>query len=348
MKHLSFFLIVFVFLSCKQEKEPLPKATEIASTHEYDFTLVFASCNDQDRPQPLWTPILEHKPDLFIWGGDNIYADTDDMQKMKLDYDKVLAHPSYQKLMMATPIIGTWDDHDYGANDVGKEWHKKEEAKKLFLDFLKVPETDDRFQREGIYSSYKTQVANHTIKCILLDTRTFRDTLLKSKEEGKRYDAWPMEDTVKTVLGAKQWKWLETELNDEIADFTVVVTSIQYLNEGHGWERWGCFPSEIKKMDQLLQNAKAKNIILLSGDRHMAEISSKEMEGLDYPLVDFTTSGMTHTWIDGATEANPYRISNVVKRLNFGVLQFDFKANKVLFEIRGEDDFLYEQHVQQY
>ncbi len=343
MKYLFLILIPFVVFSCRQEKA----SPKVAST-DTNFTLVFASCNDQDRPQPLWNPVLRNYPDLFIWGGDNIYADTEDMEKMKADYDKVLANESYKRLLQTTPVTGTWDDHDYGANDAGKEWPHKEEAQQLFLDFLDVPDDDPRRTQEGIYTTYKSDVGNHSIKFILLDTRTFRDSLLKSSEKGRRYDAWPVEDTTKTLLGNKQWDWLEEELKDNTPDFTVIVTSIQFLNEGHGWERWGAFPSEVEKMNQLIVNAKAKNIILLSGDRHMAEISVKEVEGLSYPLIDFTTSGMTHTWIDGATEGNTHRVSNVVKRLNFGVLRFDFLKDEVAFEIRGEDNFLYERYTQQY
>ncbi|MDC8003474.1 alkaline phosphatase D family protein [Aureisphaera galaxeae] len=344
MKYLLFLLLPFVGLSCKQAKTAQGSTSEIPSESTWDFTLVFASCSDQDRPQPLWEPIVSHSPDLFIWGGDNIYADTKDMDKMKADYDKVLAHPGYQKLMESTTIIGTWDDHDYGKNDAGSEWPKKEEAKQLFLDFLKVPEDDDRYQREGVYSSYSTEAQGKKLKFILLDTRTFRDSLLKSTVKGRRYEAWPIEDTTKTILGEAQWQWLKGELADETADFTIIVTSIQYLNDRHGWERWGNMPAEAKKLEHLIYNAKAKNIFLLSGDRHMAEVSRKNTHGLSYPLIDFTTSGMTHTWITNTTESNPYRISNVVKRLNFGVIRFDLDAQKVAFEIRGEDNFLYERH----
>lgn len=40
-----------------------------------EFRLLFGSCNKQDRPQPLW-PVLKNRPsDVFIWLGDNIYAD---------------------------------------------------------------------------------------------------------------------------------------------------------------------------------------------------------------------------------------------------------------------------------
>lgn len=344
------FFILIVCFSCRKaqpETTEAPKQIEEKATTSTDFTIVFASCSDQEMEQPLWKPVLGHSPDLFIWGGDNIYADTDDMAKMKSDYDKALANPDYAKLVTSTKITGTWDDHDYGKNDAGAEWEKKDEAQQLALDFLGVSEDDPRRTRKGLYMSEVYSTEAGSIKLIILDTRYFRSPLKKSNIEGRRYDSWTVEDGG-TVLGDAQWAWLEEELKDDSHDFTLVLSSIQFLNDGHGWEKWGLIPSEMNRMYEVLGVAKAKNIIILSGDRHHAEVSVNREAGLSYPLVDFTTSGMTMTYIDGSTEANEFRVSNVIKRLNFGVILFDFESMEVTFEIRGENDFLYEQFKQQY
>ena len=37
--------------------------------------IAFGSCNRDELPQPLWPVIAEENPDLWIWAGDNIYAD---------------------------------------------------------------------------------------------------------------------------------------------------------------------------------------------------------------------------------------------------------------------------------
>ncbi len=292
MKNSWLIVLLVLLVSCKKKE---------------DFTLVFASCNDQNREQPLWKPIADNKPDLFIWGGDNIYADTDDMSKMQSEYNKVHANSEYVRLLESVPVIGTWDDHDYGKNDAGKEWEKKEEAKQLFWDFLKFPKDDPLREQEGVYYSRKYGNSSGTVKFILLDTRTFRDSLLKSEIEGRRFDPWEM-DKEGTVLGDKQWQWLEAELNDSSADFNVIVSSIQFLAYEHGWEKWGNFPSEVEKMKGILKNARAKNILFVSGDRHMAEFSVAQIDGLSYKLVDFTTSGLTHTYPDSPDTPNKYRV----------------------------------------
>ena len=83
MKKILLFLILTFIISCNSKKSESVSFTggDSVTSTTADFTIVFASCNDQDREQPLWNPIMENKPDLFIWGGDNIYADTADMIK---------------------------------------------------------------------------------------------------------------------------------------------------------------------------------------------------------------------------------------------------------------------------
>ncbi|NND63780.1 MAG: alkaline phosphatase family protein [Flavobacteriaceae bacterium] len=342
------FLLICTILSLFSCVESNSEAVNMGDPEDSsDFTLVFASCSDQEREQPLWGPIVETNADLFVWGGDNVYSDTDDMEKMKNDYNKAFNHPKYSELRAMTTITGTWDDHDYGLNDAGSEWSKKQQAKDIFLDFLEVPEEDVRRKRAGVYTSEMYQTEKGSLKLILLDTRWFRDSLRKSSNPNWRYDPWE-ENSNLTILGDEQWNWLENELKDGKPDFTLIVSSIQFLSDNHGWEKWANFPSEVKRMETLLKSAVSRNVLFLSGDRHLAEISVATYPEISYPIVDFTSSGMTHTWIDGATESNAYRISNVVKRLNFGVLKFDFENEEVTYEIRGEDNFLYERHIQKY
>jgi len=358
MKNIVIAFLLIISFSCKQNtpetnlgvdentisddaevKKEIPEFT--------DITFVFASCNDQNMEQPLWKPIIESKPNVFIWGGDNIYADTDDMKKMKADYNKIKTNPDYVTLSKRTQIIGTWDDHDYGKNDAGSEWPLKAEAQDLFFDFIGIAEKNYRRNKEGVYYSQLFHSLNGSVNVILLDTRYFRSPLKNNPEEGKRYIPWEKGEGG-TILGDTQWKWLAKELEDEKPIFTVIVSSIQFLADEHDWEKWGNHPDEVEKMYQTLKNAKSKNILMLSGDRHLAEFSVAEVEGLDYPLIDFTASGMTKTYPDSPFEANRYRVGDQVRQLNFGLLKFDFRNEKVTMEIRGEENHVFDVLVQEY
>ena len=124
-----------------------------------ELTLAFGSCNRIDLPQPLWPVIAREKPDVWVWLGDNIYGDTDDMALLKQKYDTQLNLPGYRQFRTQVPtIIGTWDDHDYGKNDGNKNYPLKRQTQQAALDFLQEPATRPRRQQEGIYAGYEYAV----------------------------------------------------------------------------------------------------------------------------------------------------------------------------------------------
>src|SRR6185436_16239328 len=85
-------------------------------------------------------------PDLMVWLGDNIYADTADMSVMRGIYDSLAANPRFQELSAAaTDTMAVWDDHDYGANNAGANWPAKDGAKDEFLRFWGAPPDDPRW-----------------------------------------------------------------------------------------------------------------------------------------------------------------------------------------------------------
>lgn len=343
-----FFLFVLTFLfSCKTQA-PLKQAKDATkSIEKYDFTIAFGSGNNQRKVNYLWDDILQDKPDVWIWGGDNIYCDTEDMEVLKKCYATQKSKPIYQNFIKTIEIQGVWDDHDYGVNDGGKEYPKKEASQDLYLDFFDVPKNNIRRERKGTYYSKIYEVEKHTIKIIFLDTRYFRTALTKDTETKKRYK--PNIYGEGTMLGETQWKWLQDELIDSDADFTIIVSSIQFFSNKHGFEAWGTtMPHEIEKMENLILSSQAKNVIILSGDRHISEISKKEIGDNNYPLIDFTSSGLTHSYSKFSGEENPYRVSKVVFQKSYGLVKFDFESKKVRMEMRGDNHELFEKYLMQY
>ena len=73
-----------------------------------------------------------------------------------------------------------------------------------------------------------------------------------------------------------------------------------------------------------------------------------KVKNLDYPIIDFTSSGLTHSYSSFQGEPNVYRITEVVSDINFGVLRIDFKTNNVSMEIRGDNNLLLQNIVQKY
>ena len=318
----------------------------ISAQQNKELVIAFGSCNKQNEENVLWEEVLKNNPDVWIWGGDNIYSDTDDMKKMKNDYDQQLQQKGYAALANSAMIMGTWDDHDYGVNDGGAEFHKKKESQQLLLDFLGVSDNDPRRSREGVYYSKIINVGSKHIKIIVLDTRYFRTGLTKSPEKTKRYQHNKYGKG--TVLGKEQWNWLKKELESSEADFNIIVSSIQVLSDQHGFETWGNFPHEVKQLKMLIKTSGAKGVLFLSGDRHISEFSVTGAEGVLYPLVDFTSSGLTHSYTGYSSEANPYRMGNVVSQISFGLLKINVENKKVVMQMRGKGNVLLQEYIQVY
>jgi len=308
-------------------------STKTATKDTNEFVIAFGSCNKASLPNLLWDDIQNTNPDIWIWGGDNIYADTDDMQKLRSMYNEQKAIPGYASLIKEVAVIGTWDDHDYGLNDGGTEFLAKKESQKEFLDFMDVPSDSPRRQQEGVYASHEYEREEGSVKVIILDTRYFRTALTPDTETKKRTK--PNEYGQGTVLGKEQWSWLEKELENSDADFNVIVSSIQVLSNEHGFECWGNFPHEVDQLKKTILDSEAKGVLVLSGDRHISEISKTE-DNLAYPLIDFTSSGLTHAYRKFAGEPNPYRIGKVVNTESFGTVRFNFKTKTAVFQMLGD------------
>lgn len=132
----------------------------------------FGSCAKQDKPQPIWDAVIEMQPQLFVLLGDNIYGDTTDMDVLRAKYALLGNQPGYRKLKQTCPVVATWDDHDYGADDSGADYPMKRESQQIFLDFFEAPPNDPRRSHEGVYSSSVFGPVGKRVQLVLLDTRS--------------------------------------------------------------------------------------------------------------------------------------------------------------------------------
>ena len=301
----------------------------------------FGSCSKQMKPQPILNKIVEHEPQLFVYLGDNIYGDTKDMSILEAKYNELGAKEEFKKLRKNVAVIATWDDHDYGANDAGKEYPKKEESKQVFLNFWKEPKGSQRWKRPGIYRQHKFTENGKTLQVILLDTRTFRDPLLRNKDRKNpeppyKHDYRPDPNPDKTFLGKDQWLWLEKKFKEK-ADLRIICSSNQFSHEYNGYESWTNMPMEQKRMLDLIKKTKANGVVFISGDVHWGEISKLPVEN-SYPIFDVTSSGLTEKW--KSIEPNKYRVGDPCRLINFGLIKIDWSLKDPLLtmQVRNGDD----------
>ena len=322
-------VLLLMLVGCmKAVTTPPESARVVQSVVGVPSRIAFGSCSKQSKEQPILDSIVAKQPDLMLYLGDNIYADTQRPMKMRRRYSRLAAKPEFIRLRTAMPTLSTWDDHDYGLNNAGSELSTKEESKYEFLKFWGVAADSPRWSRPGIYGQHTFEDKGRRLQIILLDTRWFRGPLKENPEIKQRaYDFpfkreyQPDDDPSITMLGEAQWAWLEAQLRQP-ADLRIVVTSIQFGHSYNGFESWNNLPVERERMERLIQQTEASGVVFLSGDVHWGEISRLDSSHVDYPLYDVTSSGLTQIW--QTTEYNDNRLGSVVTEEHFGLLDIDW------------------------
>ena len=338
-----------LFAADTAETDVTPMSSAKLDTSKTLTRIAFGSCLNETKEQAIWDTIADEDPDLFLFIGDNVYGDTyrsdprwpdPTLPKMRASYNTLAAVPEFANFRAKTPLLTTWDDHDYGANDGGAYYPFKKLAEQMYLDAWNVPATDERRLREGIHTSKIIGSEGRRVQIILLDTRYFRTNLQatdKRNAPGKeRYV--PMEGKFGTMLGEGQWDWLAEELKKP-ADLRLLVSSIQVHADGHGWEAWRTMPAERQKLYDTIKASGAEDVVILSGDRHSGSIYRRD-DVVDYPLYEVTSSSLNlpaSVWRaqSGETrmEDGPHRLHPMQYEANYGLIDVDWEARKAQLKV---------------
>lgn len=314
----------------------------------------FGSCHKLKYAKPgLWSTILQgdsrlgsssnnnknkKRPDLFLWTGDSIYPPKRGVAPVELlvkEYHRMKTNNTVaygQQLLTNNPnkdvnndgpilTLGSYDDHDYGANDLGKFMPDKPQRRDAFWEFLGLTTALNNLQhRQGAYfSALFGSAVDKQVKVILLDTRWHRDNHCVPSVAGISwlplgagfaclfrwlsaglFPTWcAHRQETATILGQEQWTWLEEQLMESAADVHIVVSSIQVLTTNPTMEGWGHFPHERRRLIDLLRQT--KGALILSGDVHHAEIlnPAAHMHHVDNAFLEVTSSGLTHSCTKG-------------------------------------------------
>jgi alkaline phosphatase D len=296
--------------------------------------ILFGSCLDTHE-FPMLDRALMLPRDLFIFMGDNIYADQGGIPMMREKYALLKSSRFFQGLQNR-PILATWDDHDFGENDGGADYPHKQEAQVEFCNWLDEPADSQLRQQKGVYQARSFGPAGRRVQIILLDTRYFRSPLKKVAKDQAMLggSAVPTDDESTTMLGKVQWQWLE-KLLLEPADLRLIVSSIQFAAEAHGGECWANMPHEQQRMLRLLNGHQA---VFLSGDRHWSEFSQQG-------VYDFTSSSMTQKHPRGTPTPNKHRLVPKTYHLpNVGHLNVDWGRGELTARIIDLDGHVQIEH----
>ena len=278
--------------------------------------ILFGSCGHQDKNIPIFNTINKEQGDLFIFLGDNIYGDTNDMDVLAEKYQRLGAKPGFKTLKAQTPIIAIWDEP---VNSVR------------------------RTRPDGIYTSYMYGENEQTIQVIMPDLRWNRDALnhvgeleyYTKRKLNNQGPYSPSEVKGASMLGEAQWQWLEQELKKPAA-IKLIASSLQLLPDFTGWESWANFPEDRNRLFALIKKHKVNGVVIISGDTHWGEIS-KYQQNLDYPLIEMTSSGLTEKWKD--VSPNKHRVGNYTHNVNYGDLSIDWQQTDptISLKLKGID-----------
>jgi len=294
-----------------------------------NFKVALGSCfyvNEEQYDRPgkpyggdyqILTNILQKKPDLMLWLGDNVYlreADWGSKYGIIKRYEHMRALPELQSLLGSVHHYAIWDDHDYGPNDSDRGYVLKHESRNVFMQFWGNPSYGSGKQ-EGVYTTFQWG----DVQFFLLDNRFFRSP--NRRITGDR-----------TILGEEQKQWLIDNLASSNATFKVIAMGGQFLNPLERFENYANYKAEQQEIIDLLGKESITGVFFLSGDRHYSEMSELQPKALGprYPLLDFTVSPLTSGAFSSRTEQdiNPLSLpGSAIYERNYGVLEFSGTSN---------------------
>jgi len=277
--------------------------------------LAFGSCywTYFDHKLAIFDAIGLENADLFLLLGDTSYFGEPDWQSehtMMLTHLRHRNNEAVRRLVADVPVIGVWDDHDFGPNDSDNSFIGKAMATSAFKRSWAnaaygTPEL------EGVFSSARLGPA----EIFWIDSRTYR-------VDGS------------SVLGEAQLDWLLSGLSQSDAPVKIVASASQVLPEFPVKHGWACFlrdaPAELERLLSCIEQNDIQGVVFLSGDLHMANlihVPGRPLPGERGRGTDFwelTSSPLANApWREPQIGTDPRLLKEVADRTNYGVVDID-------------------------
>ncbi len=242
------------------------------------------ACRDAMLGYPIFTRLLEQRPDFFIGLGDMIYADhacpekglfgnaqvpgsfgpASDLEGYRTHWRYNREDPAHSAFLAGVPYYAVWDDHEI-ENNAGPDVPLIPVALRAFDEFN--PTTARQGGSGPLYRSVRW---GRHVELFFLDIRSYRDS-------NERKD-----DPTKTLLGQEQMAWLEESVRRSDATWKVIVSGVPVglttgnKREGTGFDAWASgespfgFEAELTRILHMLRDAGAWNSLWLATDVHLA------------------------------------------------------------------------------
>jgi len=268
-----------------------------------------------------WNTIAEQRPDILMLLGDNTYSDAPEMPEMQhYCYYRRQSRPEFRSLVSQVPVYTIWDDHDFGTNDcqggpLVEEPYWKIPVWNVFKNNWINPKYGNGGIKPGCWYDY--YVGN--VHFIMLDGRTYRDLR-------------PSDESLPTMLGPAQIKWLKRTIKESSGVFTVLVSPVPWVfgAKGDSKDTWNGFKQERNDIFDVIKQSAKSGVLLMSADRHRSDLWKIQREGL-YPLYEFNSSRLTNQHVHPEMAAAEFSYN---KKQSFGIVEFDTTSSDPTVEYR--------------
>lgn len=252
-------------------------------------TLAFGSCA-HSKPLPLWTQIEQRGAQGLVLLGDTPYIDSVDLAVARRKHREFLSIPELAAISRHMPVWGTWDDHDFGANDSDGRLKGKEHTRRAFVEYRANDSYGD--QDEGIYTKFR----RGPVEVFLLDTRWFART-----------EPSPVDPQKPTLLGRRQWDWLQQSLAASTATFKVIACGMIWDDKRNTEsDDWGAYAHERAALFDYLGANDITGAILIGGDIHCSRLLRYKTEKqVGYDLRQLIVSPIHDSTIPSLNVAHP-------------------------------------------
>ncbi len=307
------------------------RAFTTLNTQKQSPKIVVGSCmNDffKTASTTMWNSMQAKHPDIIFLIGDTCYSDNGN-DGSKLGYWKRYCETRQQisifRQRELTPIMATWDDHDFGGNNADYSFGLKAFTLDLFSIFWLFPQHRHYQRGVGVSQFYKV----FGQKFHLMDDRFYRDanTQWGSVQEEALYQNIQTDKTPSWIMNGSQF-------------FGGYLKKDAYEYKQNAHLKQIC--NRLSKLDS--------SVVFVSGDVHFSEIMNIESKILGYPTYEITSSSIHSFTFFGNhdRQKNPRRIVAHSKQ-NYTVIQIDNRiSQKVKFSVTSynQDKTLYTQQLQ--
>ena len=271
-------------------------------------TAVLISCVSKADTAPVWEEIGRLSPDLLCLSGDTPYIDTSKLEDVRRKHRALLNEAPLASLARRTPVVGIWDDHDFGLNNGnGRNLQDgKAATRKAFVEYRAHRSYGNG--SEGVY--HKTDLG--AIEIFHLDPRWFSQSEPSPISPGKP-----------SCFGKDQWAWILKSLKESKAPFKVLsMGAIWQDKKNSETDDMFTYWYERDALLDFIRRERIDGIILHGGDIHVSRYLLHPGR-VGYDLHDFIMSPGHNRIIPSLNVYHPSLEWSLVEGQQFLALEAD-------------------------